>query len=300
MPAYKVDKSAEREKEEIDAYNQAALDELLQTWSMNIADNLAEARQSPDVREALASDGHRHYSDAVVIGAAPNLRWEDLDALHGFKGQVFCCNKSVKMCLANGVVPDYIMLVDSNPISREQFTDLRIHQEPITEETFRNTSFLVSTSVSPYTIKYLKEVVKARIFMFNPYTESGGKVPISTTWKWMNEKEVIETGGSVGTFGFKVAKMQGHYRIGLLGFQFYETPDPSWSKERVREYEIFYYPDANAYAAMNRGYKSYLTFINEEIRGEMLEVANLSRGLVLDRCPFMKSMSVQDFVGYKK
>lgn len=285
---------AELEAADIEAYNYEATKELMQSWCMNVADNLEIARQAPDAKSLLDS-GRRKSDDAVVIGAAPNLTWDAVDALKGFKGDIFCCNKSLKKCLANGVVPDYVLLVDSNPISRAQFADLLVDAPAL-----RETAFLVSTTVHPLTVKYLKNALKARIFMFNPHTENGGQMPISTMWEWMNERQVIETGGSVGTFGFKAAKMSGHERVGLLGFQFYETPAPSWSKERVREYEMLYYPDADAYAAMSRGYKAYLTFIYEEMRGEHISIKNLSRGLVLDRCPFMESMTVEDFVRGKQ
>jgi hypothetical protein len=88
------------------------LHNLLPGWMDNIRDNFDKIKNGKDVREIPKTD-----LPAIVIGAGPSLhRNNHLKMLSesGFDGKIFVVDRVLKDCLDNGVVPDYVLVLDGS------------------------------------------------------------------------------------------------------------------------------------------------------------------------------------------
>ena len=88
-----------------------------QTWMQNFKANLPAMWQDPDISEMPKVAKQR---SAIVIGGGPSLRkFNHLEVLARAKydGTVFCCDRMFKEALAKGVKVDYVVNLDSSPIT---------------------------------------------------------------------------------------------------------------------------------------------------------------------------------------
>ena len=86
-------------------------------WMENFRANLPQIWQDADISELPKVDRKK---SAVVIGGGPSLKkFNHLEVLarSGYKGTVFCCDKEFKSALAKGVNVDYVVNLDSSPIT---------------------------------------------------------------------------------------------------------------------------------------------------------------------------------------
>jgi hypothetical protein len=278
---------------QIEDFNREAITELLQSWCMNISENIVVARRAKNLKEYPRLNRQIHA--AVVVGAAPNLTDKDILALKDFQGDIIITNKNYRRFFDLDVFPDWVCVLDAHPISLNQFTNIDVS---IPKES-RRPNYLVGTIVHPMTAGLIEGYSRGqRLYMFNPVTDLGGQVRLSKTWQWMNDKDEMEHGGSVGTLAVRLAYELRYQRVALLGFGLCEKGDPTWTIEQAKERDHIYYPDTNEYVSIPKHFKGYLAFLFEQVQeANWCKFYNLSDSPVLRHSPLLTQMTIEQFIG---
>jgi hypothetical protein len=134
------------------------------------------------------------------------------------------------------------------------------------------------------------------LYMFNPIVDTGGHVRISQTWRWMNDRDEMDNGGSVGTLAVQLASTLRYKKVGLLGFGLCEKGDPNWTIEQAKERDHIYYPDTNEYVSIPPHFKGYLAYIFMlEQESNWACFVNLSDSPVLRHSPLLRQGTIETF-----
>jgi len=120
-------------------------------------------------------------------------------------------------------------------------------------------------------------------------------IRISTAWEWMNGLPEFPHGGNVGTCAFLLARELDYSRIGMMGFDFYEKPNPEMSVHEALGIEHLYYPGFGtiAWPAHMKAYFSYMAGVLQDTAAE---VRYLGNSPLFTNCPLVESESVEDFL----
>jgi len=252
-------------------YNQKVTSELMPKWCSNIADNLEIARGSQTVSAIPKHPGR----SAIIIGAGPSLKDDDIRKLQNYTGTIICCNKSFERLMKLGVTPNWVMLLDADAISAPQF---RFLDFPEDEHWLDDTKFFVSTQVYPGTLKTIERHAKCgNLYMVNPVADPANLPFANEIWGWMNGCEPFEHGGNVGGFSLNLAMTMMFSKIGLLGFDLTEEPDRKWTFKESMEREIFWYPDTGEYVHVPLNFMYYAQWMfHKAMMYEAGIVVNLS------------------------
>jgi hypothetical protein len=284
-------------KAKVERWNLETTKELLPTWSFNIGMNRDLSWNSRNFHDWETYPEKK--SSCIIIASAPDLKDEDLLKLREYTGDIIVCNKQFERVVRLGVRPTWCVLIDANPVSEGQFVFMVGNMQP-------DVRFLVSTISEPETVRTIRRNCNpAMFYMFNPHTDYGGEVAISKTWEWLNGCPTLCHGGNVGGLAFQFAKTVGYKKIGLLGFGFFEEPDPKWTMKEAGEREFFYYPDMDRTVAVPFHFLSYFNYLCASIvewtgSTKDAEAVNISESPLMRHCPVMKQMKVGDYIGWAK
>jgi len=274
-----------------DSWNKMVVKELLPTWCQNIVQNMHAAALSKN-----HLDYHPGSKHCVVVAAGPSLTDDDIRSLLGYQGMVIVCNKVLQRFIELGVEPDWCLLLDSNPISFGQFRFLK-------DFPTRHTKYLLASIAYPGTVRLILGQSAGSVYMFNPQTDTGGDVPLSKAWEWMNGCPVLCHGGNVGSMAFNFAKSLGFEKIALLGYDLYEEPNPKWTMKEAGEREFFYYPDINKTIAVPFHFLTYSQYLlnaaeqwQTKKSGGTREVVNISDSPLMRHSPVLTQMEVKEYV----
>jgi hypothetical protein len=285
---------------EVENFNKEAAKELLQNWCINVSENMSLARQSMDLSDFLQDDSRYKVSkkNVVIVGASPDLTDADILRIDTNVTDVIVTNKNFKRFMDLGIQPSWVCLIDAHPISRLQFDFLEeLPREPkgAPGPLPEDIKFLISTTVYPATLWAIMPHTES-VYMFNPHTYFGGQARLSQTWAWMNDREELEHGGSVGGLALVLANMIGYDRVGLLGFGLCEKGNPEWTIEEAKKRDHIYYPDTNEYVSIPQHFKAYLAFMMEVVKDSGWEIINLSDSPVLRHSPLLGQSNINDFM----
>lgn len=274
-----------------DSWNKMVVKELLPTWCQNIVQNM---------HAAVLSKSHLDYrpdsKHCIVVAAGPSLTDEEILSLLEYQGEIIVCNKVLKRFIELGVEPDWCLLLDSNPISFGQF--LFLNDFPT-----KHTKYLLASISFPGTVRLILSESAGNVYMFNPQTDTGGDVPLSKLWEWMNDCPVLCHGGNVGSMAFNFAKGLGFEKIALLGYDLYEEPNPNWTMKEAGEREFFYYPDINRTIAVPFHFLTYSQYLlnaaeqwQTKRAGGTREAVNISNSPLMRHSPVLTQMEVKEYV----
>lgn len=295
-----IDQLAEEiEIRSIENYNKEASRDLLQNWCINVSENMKEAREATDLSEFIKDNNRYNASrlkDAIVVGASPDLTDEEIMEIDPNKVDVIITNKNFERFYNLGVFPAWVCLIDAHPISNMQFSFLNKFDMGGPPYKLENSiKFLISTTVYPSTLNTIM-THSDWVYMFNPVTDFGGQVRLSKTWAWMNDRDELQHGGSVGGLAITLATMLNYERIGLLGFGLCEKGSPEWTIEESKSHDHIYYPDTNEYVSIPRHFKAYLAYLMEVVRTNKSKFYNLSNSPVLRHSPMLGQTDVKEFI----
>lgn len=176
-------------------------------WLLNAIDNLPLSLGCARVDGLKGVNAGR---PALVVGAGPSLD-KSLDWIAEASGKVMtiCVGTALKSLLAKGIVPDFVVVVDSDPRIARQFEGVdpalpfRLlaapHVQPSLLRRFKGGLTLFSTSLLPG---------------MNALLEACGALPAS-----------LKTGGTVALTAVELARFAGSSEIVLAGLDLAMAPD---------------------------------------------------------------------------
>lgn len=174
----------------------------LNSWVGNLRDNLQEINKSKDISELPKIIGP---SLCIANGESLNLH---LDEIHLFKGTIFSCERNIIKLLEKGIVPDYIVCIDGDPIMTK-FLD-----NPLVDAYSDKITGIFTTIASPDTIKRWKG---EKVF-FNAWLDNINEVKsISLIFQELTRKRILHTGGNCGSALWFLANYLESNPIVLLG-----------------------------------------------------------------------------------
>lgn len=160
----------------------------LRSWISNLRDNVQEINKSKDITELSKIKG---ASLCIASGESLNLH---LDEIHLFKGTIFSCERNIINLLEKGIVPNYMVCIDGDPIMTK-FLD-----NPLVDAYSDKITGIFTTIASPDTIKRWKG---EKVF-FNAWLDNINEVKsLSLVFQEITRKvPVIPEVTVVAHFGF--------------------------------------------------------------------------------------------------
>lgn len=203
------------------------LHNLLPMWMDNIRDNFDKIKNGKDVREIPKTD-----LPAIVIGAGPSLhRNNHLEMLSesGFGGKIFAVDRVLKDCLDNGVVPDYVLVLDGS--------DKIMHyiDHDIIDDHIDEIGAIMCITTHPSVV----DRWGGEIFWFSNSVEPDIAPNVSYMLHLLLKKTELSTAGHASSLGWCVAHTIGSREIALIGVDLsypMDTPmEETWYYDRYAE-----------------------------------------------------------------
>lgn len=224
-----------RETSEIAMLNASTATQLLPQWLENMRHNFMKDDRIPDIREI--ENSIKPGTPALVIGAGPSLRANDhLRMLREsafykeHKGVIISVANNIKDCLDSGVVPDYMVLIDGDPLITTDFID-----HDIVDDHSKDITAIFSATVAHEAASRWKG--DARFFMpiIPDMTIPNVGAVLSGLFPNIVEMDGM---GNCGSFAWNVARYVGCNPIALIGLDFAfkaETPiKDTWYYKQLR------------------------------------------------------------------
>lgn len=191
-------------------------------WTSNYRDNSHSMILDPVKNMGFQEMRPHPNVPAICVGAGPSLM-QNIHLLKKFKkktgGIIITSDKCLRDVYEQGVVPDYVVHADSNPVTEKFYEDV-----PITE----GTSAIFATVINPAIPKH----IPGKIFWFNASIPNDIFPNAGQFFQLMNNKPNISFGGNIGSLAWLVAKHMKCNPIGMIGF------DMSWGKNSPKNYMI--------------------------------------------------------------
>jgi len=228
------------------------LHHYLPMWMRNFKANLPhfvkDAKSFVDIPPA-------EKKKCVVIANGPSLYETDLSPLKNFDGTVVSTNKPLKHLMENGVVPQWVAVLDAEDIVMQSFD-----HDIVRENISHMLGVLMPTTTHPKVVEFaLKHMGKDKIFWSNPHFSDAIAPNVCETLTSITTIPSCEHGGNVGTFSYLMAIRPLYCDpIGLLGFDLSLRPSPKWTQEQTVHYRFFYIPRTNETYAMNPAFEYYI------------------------------------------
>ena len=310
----------------------STLQNLLPIWVANFRENLPEIHAGKDI-SAIEKPKKGSF---IVVGAGPSIkRLNHINMLgvYKYKGTVIASDRILSHCIAQGVIPDYVVCLDCDPVIKK-FIDnkiVRSHQSKI--------KAVMATTVDPSVVKawkgekyffnaqidYVPNELSVSNFMQimsstnNPYASQ------ETAIKEKKGKSILNTcGGNVGSTCWGLAtyllvdynkeKLK-KYPIGLIGLDFGWPADipltdtdyyPAYYKmangdsEKIKEnYKKYHNPffnnDHNSCKIFDLYRKTFSTWIEGTRIQDRVQTINCTGGGALF-CDLIPQMHFEDFL----
>lgn len=210
-----------KEASSVAILNASTVTQLLPLWLENTRCNFMDKIAIPDIRDIEGSV--EPGTPGVVIGAGPSLLANDHLALlrdsvfyKDKKGVIISTAHSLKACLDAGVVPDYMILVDSNPILTK-FIDYDIVDEHSGE-----IMAIFATDAHPATIKRWKGDARFFLPVIPDMTTPNVQAVLAGLFPKVTEMDGMANSGS---FSWNAARYIGCNPVALIGMDFAFKPE---------------------------------------------------------------------------
>lgn len=221
---------------------------------------------------------------------------KQVEDLKDYKGTIFVCDRALRSCIINEVIPDYVVNVDSSFLCLAFFDlpEIRKHMDKITA--------LFGITTFPLTIR----AWTGKKAFFTP--DLGSNYGLTETLSARSKTDILKSGGCVHNSCWGLAYAMGAKVIGLYGI------DNSYDKlgqaehgldvksQYVKELERTFYVDP-----VYRLYAGILFSWIESIEGEVKMVNTTENGImynsVAKRAGYeidIKKMPLKKFVGVYK
>lgn len=210
--------------------------------------------------------------------------------LKEYKGTIFACDRALWKMLKYGVVPDYVVNVDSSYLCTAFFDwpEVREHMDEITA--------IFAVTTFPLTIRTWtgKRVFFTPNFSFNRLTESVSAI---------SRTDICQCGGCVHNTCWAIAYALGAKTIGLYGI------DNSYDKPSQAEHGLVkpqYVKELDKTFYVDEVYKLYAKILIHwigTVEGEVETINTTENGIMYSSVFSManiKRMPLKDFVGGKK
>lgn len=216
-----------------------------------------------------------------------------VEDLRDYKGTILCCDRALRSCLINDVIPDYVVNVDSSFLCLAFFDvpEVRKHMDEITA--------IFAVSTFPLTIR----AWTGKKAFFTP--GFGNNHSLTETFSAKSKTDIVAPCGCVHNTCWAIACALGSKTIGLYGI------DNSYDKESqaehgldlrtqyVKELDKTFYVDAvyNLYA---RILFNWIESIDGEIETINTTENGIMYGSVAKRAGYgteIKRMPLKEFVG---
>ncbi len=97
------------------------INQWMPSWVRQSAENIGRIPKEPKTLKHLKNI---HWGrDAAILASGPSLD-NDLPHLKKFKGIIFAGNSTLNPCVANGVIPDWFMVLDADPQVTDQVREV--------------------------------------------------------------------------------------------------------------------------------------------------------------------------------
>ncbi len=181
-------------------------------WSQNLKNNLNIIDQSSDI-----SDIKVYNNTSLCIANGPSFHNEietgDLKKIaNEFNGTILCCERNLVKCLENGIVPDYFVSIDGDPVMKTFIDD------PIIDKYTDDMKAIFSITASNEVV----ERWKGESFFFCPYIDNPVNVKNSCTavMQCMTETTALHTGGNCGSTLVFLSMYKKFNVIAMIGIDF--------------------------------------------------------------------------------
>jgi len=152
-------------------------------WAANLRDNLNIINSCEDITTLPKINGP---ALCLAAGASINLHYEEIPE---FKGTVFACERNLIQLLEHGIIPDYVVSIDGDPIM-EKFIDY-----PLVDEHASEMTAVFATTASPKTVNRWKG---EKVF-FNAWLDDINEIKsVSMVFQEITRKATSHTGGHCG------------------------------------------------------------------------------------------------------
>lgn len=274
----------------------ATLHHFIPIWMANFKANLplfvSDAKSYTDI---LPAEGDKKRG--IVIANGPSLYETDLAPLKSFKGTIVCTNKPLKLLLENGIVPDYVCVLDAGPEVMDS-----LNHSIVSDFARAMKGIILPTMVDHKVALFAVEHFERNIFWHNPHFSDALAPNICETLTAITKIPSVEHGGNVGTFAYLMAIRPIMCNpIGLLGFDLSYRPKKTWPLEETVKYRFFYIPEKDQYYAMTQVFEYYVSrlidlFDKSSSKANAVTV-NLTPVGPLNAIIGMKSQTLFDYVG---
>ena len=227
--------SLPKETSEVAVMNASTVTQLLPQWLENMRRNFMKDTEIPDIRELKNSV--EPGTPGLVIGAGPSLYANNhLDMLRESvfykerKGVIISVANNIKDCLDSGIVPDYMVLIDGDPVITPEFID-----HAIVDDHSKGITAIFSVTIAHEALCRWKG--DARFFLpgIPDATTPNVQAVISGLFPNITEMDGMS---NCGSFAWNVARYVGCNPIALIGLDFSfraDTPiKDTWYWEKLR------------------------------------------------------------------
>lgn len=230
-------KSQKIDTSEAELQRKSTLRNLLPVWVGNFRDNLPEIHSGKDIKELEKPK----KGSFIVAGAGPSIdlyRHVSMIGYHKYKGRLIATDRILNHCIEEGVVPDYVVMLDCDP-KIVDFINTKL-----VKENMDDIKAVIATTVNPKVldvwkgekyffnaqIDYVPDDLSVSNFMQIMSGTNRPELPPSEAIDALKGKSVMNTcGGNVGSACWTLAAylMSGYsqdavskYPIGLIGMDF--------------------------------------------------------------------------------
>jgi len=210
-----------KETSDIDKINASTVTQLLPLWLENMRRNFIGDIEIPDIREI--ENSVEPGTPGLVIGAGPSLLADNhLIMLHDsifykeHKGVIVSTAHSLKDCLEAGVVPDYMVLVDSDPVLAK-FID-----QDIIDDHSKDITAIFAIDAHPAAMKRWKGGARFFLPIIPDVTIPNVQAVLAGLFPNVTEMDGM---ANCGSFSWNVARYVGCNPIALIGMDLSFKPD---------------------------------------------------------------------------
>lgn len=297
----------------IDMMNATTVQYYIGMWLENLYKNFLESNIK-DIQDIKAIMNIAKDRPAVVIGAGPSLQeYHHLELLAESKlytnkiGTIITTSHGLKDCLEAGIVPDYMILIDPEPVMIDHFN------HSIVEKHMKEVTAIFTISIN-------HEVFEAwkgnKIFFQSIIPESTiPNVHAVLSGLFRNITE-MDAGANAGTTSFSVATLMGCNPIALIGMDlsflpdtpveetpYYNTFRPAFETKEEMMKECYHFHTHSFFGNKCYTDKIYYNFVRGFISGAKLakdkkgvRTINCSGRGVIDQQDIIENMHFTDFL----
>jgi len=216
-------------------------------WVDHFGANMHLMRPHPEIANDLCDlrpepkDDGTAVGEVIIIGAGPSIFEEDyrdlrLLAKYGTPENaiVLACDRILKPCLANGVIPDYVVSIDAQEVIADWYADELIREYKA------QVPLIANAYLHPRVAReWLDDGGEVYWFI-------GGIDPqiiqnIGHAMNQMAKKTQIHTGGNVGFACWFISILLKRCPAILIGFDFsYPLDEPIWKTQKFRDHVLIH------------------------------------------------------------